>query len=422
MSDKADASLPVANATAESLPQKPKKAPVIPLRIERAAAALVKTTETGLRPREVRRLLLKLSFVLCVILPTLFGGIYFAFIASDRYAASAGFSVRSMDSSAVGGDVLGALTGLSSVGSTTTDSYILLEYLKSRELLEALRKDVDFQAAYGSDRIDFLYRLDPTLPIEDLVDYWDWMITTSYDNASSIMTFEVQAFTPEDAQKIAALIVKHSQNLINKLSEQARKDAVQFAKREVASAELRLKILRDEMQRFRSSSHAVDPTATAAAQVELVTGIERQLIELRARMISLRTSLDETSPSVQQLSRQIAALENQLQRKQQEVGGAPADANTSNPNLSALLADYEKLKVDQEFAQQAYAATLASLERARAEADRQQRFLAVFRAPSLPQDSLYPERILNTVLIFVVALLLWSIGTLIVYSVRDHMR
>lgn len=422
MSDKADASLPVANATAESLPQKPKKAPVIPLRIERAAAALVKTTETGLRPREVRRLLLKLSFVLCVILPTLFGGIYFAFIASDRYAASAGFSVRSMDSSAVGGDVLGALTGLSSVGSTTTDSYILLEYLKSRELLEALRKDVDFQEAYGSDRIDFLYRLDPTLPIEDLVDYWDWMITTSYDNASSIMTFEVQAFTPEDAQKIAALIVKHSQNLINKLSEQARKDAVQFAKREVASAELRLKILRDEMQRFRSSSHAVDPTATAAAQVELVTGIERQLIELRARMTSLRTSLDETSPSVQQLSRQIAALENQLQRKQQEVGGAPADANTSNPNLSALLADYEKLKVDQEFAQQAYAATLASLERARAEADRQQRFLAVFRAPSLPQDSLYPERILNTVLIFVVALLLWSIGTLIVYSVRDHMR
>lgn len=422
MSDKADASLPVANATAESLPQKPKKAPVIPLRIERAAAALVKTTETGLRPREVRRLLLKLSFVLCVILPTLFGGIYFAFIASDRYAASAGFSVRSMDSSAVGGDVLGALTGLSSVGSTTTDSYILLEYLKSRELLEALRKDVDFQEAYGSDRIDFLYRLDPTLPIEDLVDYWDWMITTSYDNASSIMTFEVQAFTPEDAQKIAALIVKHSQNLINKLSEQARKDAVQFAKREVASAELRLKILRDEMQRFRSSSRAVDPTATAAAQVELVTGIERQLIELRARMTSLRTSLDETSPSVQQLSRQIAALENQLQRKQQEVGGAPADANTSNPNLSALLADYEKLKVDQEFAQQAYAATLASLERARAEADRQQRFLAVFRAPSLPQDSLYPERILNTVLIFVVALLLWSIGTLIVYSVRDHMR
>ncbi|WP_349360286.1 lipopolysaccharide biosynthesis protein [Stappia sp.] len=398
------------------------KAPVIPLRIDKAAAAIARTTEFDLRPRALRHLAVKLSFILCVVIPTLCGAIYFAFIASDRYAAGAGFSVRSMDSSVAGGDFLGAITGLSSVGTTTTDSYILLEYLRSRELLESLREDIDFQRAYGGEDVDFFYRLDVSAPIEDIVAYWDWMISTSYDNTSSILTFEVQAFSPEDAERVADLIVGYSQNLINRLSEQARNDAVEFAKKEVASAELRLKIIREEMRDFRSTSNAIDPTASAAAQVELVAGIERELIDLRSRLGSMLTSLDPDAPSVRQIRQQIESLEQELRLKQNEVGVRTSDDPSVGSNLSGLLADYERLKVEQEFAQQAYATALSSLERARMEADRQQRFLAVFKSPSLPQQAIYPQRLLNTGLVFLVALILWSIGVLIAYSIRDHMR
>lgn len=398
------------------------KAPVIPLRIDKAAVAFARKTEFDLRPRALRHLIVRLSFALCVVLPTIVGAIYYAFIASDRYAAGAGFSVRSMDNAVAGSDFLGAITGLSSVGTTTTDSYILLEFLKSRELIDQLRRDIDFQRAYGNDQIDFLYRLDVDAPIEDVIGYWDWMITTSFDNTSSILNFEVQAFTPEDAQNVANLIVGYSQRLINDLSEQARNDAVEFARKEVASAELRLKIIREEMRDFRATSNAIDPTASAAAQVELVAGIESQLIDLRSRLGSLRNSLDEDAPSVRQLERQIAALETELSDKQFEVGAVAGRDGSVGANLSGLLADYEKLKVEQEFAQQAYATALSSLERARMEADRQQRFLAVFRSPSLPQEAIYPQRLLNTSLVFLVALILWSIGVLIAYSIRDHMR
>lgn len=429
MADKVDNTAQVAaepqkkNQPASKTPAgKTEKAPVIPLRINKAAAAIARTAELDLRPRALRHLIVKLSFVACVLLPTLFGAVYFGLIASDRYAAGAGFSVRSMDSSTMGSDFLGALTGLSSVGTTTTDSYILLEYLKSRELLEELRKDFDFQQAYGSAEIDFLYRLDTEAPIEEVVEYWDWMISTSYDNTSSILNFEVQAFSAQDAQRVADLIVGYSQRLINRLSEEARKDAVEFAKKEVASAELRLKILRQEMQEFRKTSNAIDPTASAAAQVELVAGIEKELIELRSRLGSMTTTLDQDAPSVRQLRRQIAALEAELWQKQSEVGPSGQEQGTVGSNLSSLLADYERLTVEQEFAQKAYAVALSSLERARVEADRQQRFLAVFRTPSTPEEAIYPKRLLNTFLVFVVALIVWGLGLLIAYSVRDHMR
>ena len=395
---------------------------VIPLRIDRAAAAIARKADLNIRPRQLRRVMLKLSFVVCVILPSLLGALYFFLIASERYAASASFAVRSMDSVPAGGDFLGAIAGLSSVGTTTTDSYIVLEYLKSRELIEKVQSEFDLREAFSRSSIDFFYQMDASSPIEDVVDYWDWMITASYDNTSAIVNFEVQAFTAQDAETIAALIVKYSQELINRLSEKARKDAVQFAQKEVASAEVRLKVIREEMRKFRSSSSAVDPTASAAAQVQLVTGIETQLIELRARLGTLLASLDEDALPVVQLRKQIASLERQLLETQTEVTNETGDPSRVGRGLSSLLADYEKLQVDMEFAQKAYATSLASLERARAEADRQQRFLAVFASPGLPELAIYPYRGLNTFLVFISALILWSIGVLLAYSIRDHMR
>ena len=117
--------------------------------------------------------------------------------------------------------------------------------MTSRELVEKLKAEADFINAYSSKEIDFFYRLDPSLPIEEIVEYWNWMITVSYENASELIEFEVQAFKAEDAEKIALLVTKYSQELINKLSSQARRDAVQFSEREVASAEIRLKLVRD---------------------------------------------------------------------------------------------------------------------------------------------------------------------------------
>jgi len=413
---------PVKSDAAPATPDHKKDSRVVPLRIDRAAAAIARKADLNMRPQTFRRLVLKASFVLCVLVPALLGAAYFLAIASDRYAAGASFSVRSMDNTVPGGDLLGSLAGLSSVGTTTTDSFILIEYLKSRELVEKIEAEFGLREAFSRDHIDFLYRLDPNAPIEELVGYWESMVTATYDNTSAILSFEVQAFTPEDAERIASLMVKHAQGLINGLSEQARRDAVQFAKKEVASAEARLKLIRSEMRKFRTSSSAMDPTASAAAQVQLVTGIESQLVELRARLGRLTTSLDDDAVPIVQLRKQIESLEQQLLEKQTEVGEDISDPLRVGGGLSALLADYERLQVDLEFAQQAYTAALASLERARAEADRQQRFLAVFVTPKPPELATYPYRYINTILAFVVAMILWSIGVLLAYSIRDHLR
>lgn len=373
-----------------------------------------------IRPQKRRRRLLAMSFVLCVIVPTMLGAIYFTFIASDRYVAGAGFAVRSMDAGS-GGDFFGTFTGMANAGSTTSDSYILLKYIKSRSMVEKLEKDFPLRVAYASDGPDIISHLSRESDIEHLVEYWGGMIQTSYDNISGVITFKVNAFRPSDARKVADLVLRYCTELVNELSERARTDAVSFAQSEVTRAEKRLRKALEKLRSFRDDEKSIDPTRSAQVQIEIVGGLEKELADRRARISALVGTVDEDSPSLKILRRQTDALEQEITAKKTETTKGEASKNLPTTALSALLATYETLEVERNFAQQAYASALSSLEKARVEAGRQQRYLAIYEAPLLPEYPLYPKRILNSLELGAILAALWGLGSLIAYAIRDHL-
>lgn len=387
--------------------------------LTKVAPEVAENSAAVTRPQTRRRRLVALSFALLVALPVLLSTYYFAVVASDRYVSGAGFAIRGMGAGG-GMDIIGAFTGLASTGSTNSDSYIVLKYLKSRDLLDQLRDDFDIRQSYGAENIDFLSRMDAELSIEELVDYWDGMIDTSFNSTSSIITFEVQAFAPDDAQRVAALVLQYAQDLVNRLSEEARLDTVRFAKSEVARSETRVREALLKQRLFREQEQYIDPAASAQLQIELISALDRQLIDIHARMAALGKSVDVDAPSMTALRRQSEALEAQIATKTRGIATSPEQAEMGT-TLSSLLAEYETLEFEKNFAQQAYASALTSLEQARMEADRQQRYLAVYSYPSLPEEALYPRRALSVLMLIIVVTSLWGIGTLIVYSVRDHL-
>lgn len=370
------------------------------------------------RPKQRRRHILAISFLLCVLFPGLITAGYYAFVATDRYVSGSGFSVRGMDLGA-GGDFIGAMTGLASVGTTTSDSYILLQYLQSRDLVERLQQDFPLRDHYSAEAIDPLSRLRAGADIEEVVDYWRTRVNTTYDSTSGIVSYEIEAFSPDAALQIANLVLGYGRDLVNELSGRAREDAVAYAQGEVQRAESRLRLALDSLRGFRESEMAIDPAGAAQIQMQLIGGLESQLADVRARISAIEGSVDADAPSMRTLRRQAEALETQIAAQRAEIGtredGSPGSA------LSGQLATYETLEIERNFAQQAYASALSSLETARMEADRQQRYLAVFSAPMVPEHAIYPRRVLNTILAFLGLGLIWGIGALIVYAVRDHL-
>jgi capsular polysaccharide transport system permease protein len=371
------------------------------------------------RPQKRRVSRLLMSFLLCVVLPLIGATLYYATLATDRYAARAGFSIRGVDTNA-GIDGIGALTGLASTGSTTSDSYIVLSYLASRELLEAVDLELNLRGVYSSRDVDPLSRLDSDATVEDFLKYWNKRIHTQFDPTSGIIEFEVQSFSPEHAQEIAAAVLRLTQTQVNELSANARSDALRFAREEVELQEARLRQALSTIRDFRTSEQSVDPSASAALEIELIANLEARLIDVNARIAALRQTLDENAPSLTALRRNAEALAAQIVERREAIGSEVLGESGVSA-VSQQLARYEELEVERSLAQQAYASALASLEQARRDADRQQRYLAIHLRPQAPESAQYPRSLRNLLILGFALVAAWGIGALMTYSVRDHL-
>ena len=370
-------------------------------------------------PLKNKRWGLILSFLCLFLIPVGLGGAYFGVLASDRYAAGASFVIRGLEGGGTP-DFVTSFTGLSPSGSTTSDSYVVRNFLKSADLLRQLDAELDLRGHYSQEHIDPIARFRPDSTFEELVEYWQWRINTTYDSTTGIVTFEVQAFDAEMAERLAQLALAAADRLVNELSEKARRDSVQFAAKEVERAEERVRNIRLQLVNFRAERGAVDPMVNAQLDAELMASLETKLVDIQARINALAGSVDADSPMLVQLNRQARALEDQIQQRRALIG--QQGGQDSPENTAEALAAYEGLLIEQNFAQQSYASAMVSLETARMDADRQQRYLGVFARPFVPNEPAYPVRVRDFFLVMIAAFALWAISTLIAYTIRDHMR
>ena len=378
------------------------------------------TQPKGRTPQKKRRRRLWMSAVLFVLIPSLAATAYYTLIAAKQYAVEVRFAVRGLDS--VGGpDLLGMFTGAATSGSTLTDAYILMDYIHSKEILLRMSDEFDVQKVFNHPNADFWAAFSsPGAPTEDFLDYWKRMVRTSLDSSSRILTVEVRTFDPDDAVKVAQSILGLSEKLVNALSERSRQDAVHSATQEVARMEERLRRSGEALRAFREKQQDIDPALTAQANLQRLSAIQSQINEARARLSSQRSYMQETAPPVQFTLTQIKALEQQLKTERDRLGKGEETLSKGNGTLSGVVEDYQSLLLEQEFAQKAYISAQSSLERARVTADQQQRYLGTFVPPRRPETAIYPTRITNIAVFFVLNLILWAIGVLAVYAVRDH--
>ena len=77
------------------------------------------------------------SFLLGVALPTLVGAVYFGLLASDVFVSETRFAIRTSDDSAASG-LLATMLGPQGSGASGDDSYIVRDYILSRDMLRLL--------------------------------------------------------------------------------------------------------------------------------------------------------------------------------------------------------------------------------------------------------------------------------------------
>lgn len=381
-----------------------------------ALAALVARDAASAATARPRHYIVAALFVVIVVLPTLVAAWYLWARAVDQYATDLAFTVRQEEARSPV-ELLGGLSNLTAQGSSDTD--ILYKYIKSQELVAKIDASLDLRTVYSAHYdIDPVFGFRPESTIEDLVDHWRRMVRISYDPGSGMIELQVLAFDPLTAKAIAEQIIAESSVMINELSAIAREDTTRFAREELDQAVARLKSAREAVTDFRSRTQIVDPSADLQGQMGLLNTLQQQLAEALIEQDLLQDITRPGDPRIDQVQRRIAVIENRIaaERRKFGVGGE----GPGGEDYASLLAEYEGLSVDREFAERTYTAALSAYDLARAEAQRQSRYLATFIRPGVAEKSEYPRRYITLGLIAMFLFMAWATLALVYYSLRDR--
>lgn len=352
-------------------------------------------------------------FFLTVFVPTLVAVTYFGFLASDTYISESRFVVRSPDKPATSG--LGTLLKSAGFSSAGDEVFAAQDFVISRDALRALNRGNVFRRAYDDRSISYFNRFGTWLTgstFEDLYKYYGSRIRISHDSGSSITTVFVRAYTPQDARRFNQQLLSMAEATVNRLNSRGRQDLIQFAATEVRDAKARAEDAALALSAYRNREGVVDPERQATVQLQMISKLQDELIATKTQLLQLRTFTPQ-NPQVEVLQTRAVGLAQQIDIELGKVAG-------NQSSLSSTAARYQRLMLDNQFAEKQLGAAMASLEDAKNEARRKQAYVERVVEPNLPDKALEPRRLTGILLTFALGLVAWGVLSMLLAGVMEH--
>ncbi|GMM61345.1 hypothetical protein [Novosphingobium pituita] len=352
-------------------------------------------------------------FWITVLIPTFLSALYFGLFASDVYISESEFIVRSPDKPAQSG--LGILLKSSGFANAGDEIYAAQNYLLSRDALQALNVHDDFAKSYGNNSVSVFDRYNAagfSGTFEDLYKYYSKKVEVDHDSTSSIVTLTVRAYTPRDARRFNEHLLEMAEETVNKLNERGRQDLIRFAQAEVNEARKKSQDAALALSNYRNQQGIVDPEKQATIQLQMISKLQDDLIVTRTQLRELRTFAPENP--------QIPALEARAKGIAAEIDEATGLVAGGRGSLSTQAAQYQRLQLDNQFAERQLASAMTSLEDARNEARRKQAYVERIVEPNAPDSALEPRRLRGIFTTFVLGLAAWGILSMLLAGMLEH--
>ena len=348
-----------------------------------------------------------------VVIPTVATGFYMLFLAVDRYESEARFVVRSPSSAAA--NQISSLVQGSGIVRSADDAYIVQTYMESRDGVRYLVDHKQLLTRLQRTGRDVVWAYPGLLSAannERLWRHFQRLLTIDFDNSTGITTLKVQAFSPDDAKVLAESLLESSENLINTISRRAQEQTLNTAFSEVETSRRKAETAVERISEFRKQNRLIDPGRSSSAALELISRLAVEVARMRADLEELRSSAS-ISPQARTLERRIAAFDEQIAAERRALAG-------SDDSLAPLIAEYERLSLEREFAERSFASARTAFDIARIDAERQRLFIEQISVPSLPDYPKYPYRLLSTFGVFALLSFVFVVARRLIADSRGH--
>ncbi len=358
---------------------------------------------------------MKRSFVALVIAPAVISSLYLFLLASNQYVSEVQFAVRGSIEKLPGTDSLGATAVLAYMNSNQ-EVYAIADYIRSPSGVGDVDRAINLRRVFRAGGADWIARLRNKASAENLLSYWNSMVTVTTEPASGLVSVAVRAFTPQDASDVATAIRRNSEALVNRMQERPRTDLVDKSRAEVRVAREQAAEAREAVTRYRNAQASVDPLDTARSVAGNVAELGRELVALDVDLTTAKASMGPTAPSIANLQARRDSVKEQIHGLERRIASVDASDHTA----AALLVDYDRLEIERTLAEKQVSVAERILDQVRAESNRHQVYIDVVEGPTLPQGALFPERGAILAQIMTILMAFWGLVVFAAAAVGDH--
>lgn len=357
----------------------------------------------------------KRPFILTALFLSFLNIFYWSFIASNQYVSESKIIVQKTDlSSQNTPDITGLLTGQQ--GINKGDQLLLRDYLLSKDMLKKIDKELDLKEHYSDSKYDFISRLwFKESSIEWLHRFYLKQISVEYDEYSGVLIINTKAFYPEKAFYITSFLVKEGENFMNKMAQSLAKDQVLFLEEQVQRMKEKTFFSRNKVLEYQDNKNMLSPKISAESFVAIINGLESEKTNLETQKSALSTYLVPNHASIVQLEQKITSIEKQIQKEQSKL--TSLDKNRS---LNKNIEEFQRLESEAKFDLEMYQSAISALEKGRLEAMRNIKKLSIIQEPILPEYSMEPRRIYNSIVGVLIIFIFTGFLNMILAIIKDH--
>ena len=336
--------------------------------------------------------------------------VYYAFLASDMYVSDAQVYVKSTDQQPVAAQVQFLPGG----GGESSDALLVQAFLRSRDLMEIMDREIGFTEHFASTDHDMYSRLDANASAEDRLTYFRSRFSASLNPDTGIITLRGQGYTPEFSLQLVQTALSAAETYINDVGHRIAAEEIGFVETELDRARNNIGGAQAKLVDFQNENGILSADATGESKQALVLEMENDLVRLLTEEKALTSYLNPGAAEVVAVRSRIAALTSQLVVERAKL------ASTDGVSANDINAEARNLELELKFATDIYKAALVALERARIESFRKLKHLVVVQSPQLPDAAILPRKLYHLMTLFIALTLAYGIITMILATIREH--
>ena len=297
-----------------------------------------------------------------------------------RYFVVSDVVVRKSLSSSESGDGFSSLLGVGNQ-SSREDARFLKIYLESPQVLEDINKTIKFKEKYKKRGLDFFAGINQNISQDNLYEFFKKQIRIDFDEISGAIKIKTIAYNPFTSLKFNKFLIEKAEQFVNELNQSIYLRQIGFVENQVIVNFEKLAEAKLKLEEFQNQTKTINLNQEVLSATSLITSLEQQLADSKLQLSLLkRQFVDQNAPEINMMNSQIEELRIQI-KEQRDILSDP-----DSKNYISRIGILNSLKSNLQFRNDIYNASLATSEKTKLDAQKQQRFMAILSKPTLPDD------------------------------------